>query len=78
MPGTSGNYTRAFDTNNLDRLDYLIAEFKKRGIYTSLAMNMHRKFKESDGVRDWKIPGIGNGATYFNHASEKRANTMRP
>lgn len=30
------HHTRAFDTNNLDRLDFFIAELKKRGIYTSL------------------------------------------
>jgi lysophospholipase L1-like esterase len=60
------NHTRAFDTNNLDRLDFFIAELKQRGIYTSLTMNVHRHFKEGDGVRDWKILGIGKGATYFN------------
>ena len=60
------NHTRAFDTNNLDRLDFFIAELKKRGIYTSLTMNVHRKFKEDDGVRDWTILGIGKGATFFN------------
>lgn len=60
------NHTRAFDTNNLDRLDFFIAELKKRGIYTSLTMNVHRRFKEADGVRDWKLLGIGKGATYFN------------
>ena len=59
------NDTRAFDAGNLDRLDYFIAELKKRGIYTSLTMNVHRHFKEGDGVRDWKLLGIGKGATYF-------------
>ena len=29
-------------------------------------MNVHRNFKEGDGVRDWTILGIGKGATYFN------------
>jgi hypothetical protein len=60
------NHTRSFDTNHLDRLDFFIAELKKRGIYTSLTMNVHRNFKEGDGVRDWKILGIGKGATFFN------------
>lgn len=58
--------TRSFDADNLDRLDFFIAELKKRGIYTSLTMNVHRHFKEGDGVRDWKILGIGKGATFFN------------
>lgn len=61
----NANDTRSFDTNNLDRLDFFIAELKKRGIYTSLTMNVHRHFKEGDGVRDWKILGIGKGVTFF-------------
>ena len=60
------NHTRIFDTNNFDRLDFFVAELKKRGIYASFTMNVHRQFKEGDGVRDWKILGIGKGATYFN------------
>lgn len=60
------NHTRLFDTNNFDRLDFFVAELKKRGIYVSLTMNVHRKFKEGDGVRDYKVLGIGKGATYFN------------
>ena len=31
-----------------------------------MTMNIHRHFKEGDGVRDWKQLGIGKGATYFN------------
>lgn len=60
------NHTRAFDTNHLDRFDFFVAELKKRGIYVSLTMNVHRQFKEGDDVRDWKILGIGKGATFFN------------
>ncbi len=60
------NHTRSFDADNFDRLDFFIAELKKRGIYTSLTMNVHRQFKAGDEVRDWKILGIGKAATYFN------------
>jgi hypothetical protein len=59
------NHTRAFDAENLDRLDFFIAELKRRGIYVSLTMNVHRQFKGGDGVRDWQILGIGKGATFF-------------
>jgi hypothetical protein len=60
------NQTRAFDPEHLDRLDFFLAELKKRGIYVSLTMNVLRRFKEGDGVRDWRLLGYGKGATYFN------------
>lgn len=65
FPGDS-NHTRAFDTNHLDRFDYFVCELKKRGIYVSLTMNVLRRFKEGDEVRDWKILSYGKGATYYN------------
>lgn len=58
--------TRHLDPENLDRFDYLFAELKKRGIYAVLTLNVHRKFKAGDGVRDWEILGIGKAATFFN------------
>jgi hypothetical protein len=58
--------TRHLDAENLDRFDFLFAELKKRGIYAVLTMNIHRKFKAGDDVRDCKILGIGKGATFFN------------
>jgi hypothetical protein len=63
---TETNNTRTFDIRNLDRLDFFIAELKKRGIYVSLTLNVMRKYKEGDGVRDFRILGLGKGATFFN------------
>lgn len=57
--------TRAFDQENLDRFDFFVAELKQRGIWFSLTMNVFRKFRDGDGVRDHKLLGIGKGATYF-------------
>ncbi|MCF7707969.1 MAG: hypothetical protein K9N52_03605 [Verrucomicrobia bacterium] len=58
--------TRHLDSENLERLDFFIAELKKRGIYSNLNLNVFRRYKEGDGVRDYKILGLGKSATYFN------------
>jgi hypothetical protein len=58
--------TQQVDADNLDRFDFIFAELKRRGIYSVLTLNVHRKFKEGDNVRDGKILAIGKGATYFN------------
>ncbi|MBK5293425.1 MAG: hypothetical protein JJE04_17350 [Acidobacteriia bacterium] len=44
--------SRTFDSNQLDRLDFLVAEFKKRGIYVDLNLNVGRSYKQDDGVTD--------------------------
>ena len=44
--------TRSFDAQQLDRLDFWIAELKKRGIYTNLNLNVGRSYKAGDGVKD--------------------------
>lgn len=58
--------TRQLSAENLDRLDFFIAELKQRGIYANLNLNVLRRYKAGDGVRDWKLLGIGKSATYFN------------
>jgi len=58
--------TRRLDPESLDRLDYFVAELKKRGIYTNLNLNVSRRFKDGDGVRDHELLGYGKSATYFN------------
>jgi hypothetical protein len=40
-----------FDPRQLDRLDYLISELKKRGIYADLNLNVGRSYKAGDGVQ---------------------------
>lgn len=44
--------TRSFDAQQLDRLDFLVSELKKDGIYMDLNLNVGRYYKEGDGVRD--------------------------
>ncbi len=44
--------TRSFDPQQLDRLDLLVSELKKRGIYMDLNLNVGRSYKEGDGVKD--------------------------
>ncbi|MBM3333280.1 carbohydrate binding domain-containing protein [Candidatus Sumerlaeota bacterium] len=47
--------TRHFDPEQLDRLDYLIAQLEKRGIYINLNLHVGRRFTQADGVAeaDW-------------------------
>ncbi|MEW6358424.1 MAG: hypothetical protein AB1696_18970 [Planctomycetota bacterium] len=65
--------SRHLDEQAMDRMDYLIAELEKRGIYIYFDMLDYRRFKEADGVKDasqfvhgvvWQN-GI-KGATIFN------------
>jgi hypothetical protein len=44
--------SRHFDAEQLDRLDFLVAELKKRGIYVNLNLNVGRSYKAGDGVAD--------------------------
>jgi len=48
----SKNDTRSFDAQQLDRLDFLVSELKKNGIYMDLNLNVGRAYKEGDGVPD--------------------------
>ncbi len=57
--------SRHLNADNLDRLDFLIAEFKKRGIYTDINLNVAREFREADGVKDSAQLGYGKALTYF-------------
>jgi hypothetical protein len=44
--------TRSFNAEHLDRLDFWIAELKKRGVYINLNLNVGRSYKPGDGVMD--------------------------
>lgn len=48
----SKNDTRSFEPTQLDRLDFLVSELKKNGIYMDLNLNVGRAYKEGDGVPD--------------------------
>jgi len=70
-----GIWDRAFpnDTQHLDplqvrRLDYLIYQFKRRGIYTNLNLHVSRFFRSGDGVVEYNLfqpGGYNKGATQF-------------
>ena len=49
---TSRADSRRFDAGQLDRLDFLVAELKKRGIWIDLNLNVGRSYRAGDGVRD--------------------------
>ena len=57
--------SRSFDAQQLDRLDFLIAELKKRGIYCDLNLNVGRSYKAGDGVRDFDKIQWGKGLVLF-------------
>jgi len=57
--------TRTLDTKQLDRLDYFIAELKKRGIYTNLNLNVGRNYRKGDGVKDYEYLGLAKVVNYF-------------
>ena len=57
--------TRALDSNSLDKLDYFVAELKKRGIYTNLNLNVGRTYRQGDGVKDYEYLGFAKVVNYF-------------
>jgi hypothetical protein len=57
--------TRALDPVQIDRFDFLVAELKKRGIYTDINLNVARRYREGDGVRDYELLGFAKGLTHF-------------
>ena len=59
------NDSRAFDAQQLDRLDFLISELKKRGIYCDLNLNVGRSYKAGDGVQDFDKIQWAKGLTLF-------------
>jgi hypothetical protein len=57
--------TRSFDKEQLDRLDFWIAELIRRGVYVDLNLNVGRSYKAADGVKDPDRIRWGKGLTYF-------------
>jgi len=56
--------TRSLDPEQLDRFDFLVAELKKQGIYTNINLNVARRYREGDGVRDHELLGFAKGLTH--------------
>ena len=57
--------TQHFDSNQLDRLDFLVAELKKRGIYVDLNLNVGRTFKPGDNIPEYEPGHWSKGVTLF-------------
>jgi len=58
--------TRHVSPEQLDRLDYLIAQLKSRGIYVDLNLHVGRPFTEGDGVVEASlIPRLSKFVTLF-------------
>ena len=57
--------SRGFDPVQLDRLDFLVSELKKRGIYFDLNLNVGRSYKAGDGVKDFDKIRWGKGLVLF-------------
>ena len=62
--------SQSFDSEGLDRIDYFVAELKKRGIYVYLDLLDYRQFQTADGVKhaddfthNWQ--GSMKGASIF-------------
>jgi len=61
----SGNDSRSFDPQQLDRLDFEVAQFKQRGIYVDLNLNVGRSYKAGDGVTDYARIRWAKGLTLY-------------
>lgn len=57
--------TRHLDPNQLDRLDFFVAQLKERGIYTNLNLNVGRIHKPGDGVPDSDVIHLYKGFDYI-------------
>ncbi|MCF0233709.1 MAG: cellulase family glycosylhydrolase, partial [Thermoguttaceae bacterium] len=54
------------DPEQLDKLDYLISQFRKHGIYVNINLHVSRKFDERDGfVNSAKLPEHTKGVDNF-------------
>ena len=60
-----GNDSRSFEPQQLDRLDFLVSELKKRGIYVDLNLNVGRSYKAGDGVQDFDKIRWAKGMTLY-------------
>jgi hypothetical protein len=61
----AGSDSRHFDPEQLDRLDFLVAELKKRGIYVDLNLNVGRSYRAGDSVPDFDRIRWAKGMTLY-------------
>jgi len=64
--GSYGKKTDRLDPRSLDRLDYLIYQFKLHGIYVDVNLHVGRGFNQADGFPDTnRIDDMGKVVGYF-------------
>src|SRR5215212_5596919 len=61
----AGDDSRHLDAPQLDRLDFLVAALKKRGIYVDLNLNVGRSYRAGDDVPDHVKVGWGKGLVLY-------------
>ncbi len=61
----AGSDSRHFDPQQLDRLDFFVAELKKRGIYVDLNLNVGRSYRAGDSVPDFDRIRWAKGMTLY-------------
>jgi hypothetical protein len=61
----AGTDSRHFDPQQLDRLDFLVAELKKRGIFVDLNLNVGRSYRAGDSVPDFDRIRWAKGMTLY-------------
>jgi hypothetical protein len=59
------NDSQHLDPVQLDRLDYWIAQLKKRGIYCDLNLSVGRSYKSGDNVQGYDRIGWAKAVSYF-------------
>ena len=57
--------SRTFDPQQLDRLDFLVSELKRRGIYVDLNLNVGRSYRAGDSVPDFERIRWGKGLVLY-------------
>ena len=64
--GNNPDSTKELNAESLDRLDFLVNELVKRGIYIYMDLLVHRKPAKNDGIADWQdLPNGLKGLAHF-------------
>ena len=59
------NHTQSFHPEQIDKLDFFVAELKNQGIYSNFNLNVGRNYREGDNVKYHEYLGLAKGATLF-------------
>jgi hypothetical protein len=61
----NGSTTKYLSSESLDKVDYLVAALKKKGIYIYLDLLVHREFTSADGIENKPPEAGGKQVAYF-------------